>query len=131
MVLFVFMCMIFLHIVDDFYFQPGILSNLKQKDWWESQPLYCNKYKDDYLAAIFIHGLSWSFMTILPCALYQYFTSSSISIFIFITWIINAFFHAAMDDLKANEHSVNLIEDQFFHLVQILWAFYFLVYQGI
>ena len=39
---------------------------------------------------------------------------SFISIFLF-----NMIFHAVVDDMKANRHEINLIQDQILHLIQI------------
>ena len=61
---FILMCMVFMHIVDDFYLQ-GILANMKQKSWWEKNAPQ-EMYKNDYLMALIIHGYSWSFMIHLP-----------------------------------------------------------------
>ena len=61
---FVFIMMIFCHIIDDFYLQ-GILAKLKQKNWWkENAP--DSLYKNDYMAALIIHSLSWSIMITIP-----------------------------------------------------------------
>ena len=54
--------MILLHIIDDFVFQPICLSKLKQKQYWidacEKQKLDYEKYQNDYITALLIHGLS-------------------------------------------------------------------------
>ena len=47
--LFVIACMIFCHIVDDYYLQ-GILASMKQRKWWEEH--YPQKsYNYDYIMA--------------------------------------------------------------------------------
>ena len=56
--------MIFCHIVDDYYLQ-GWLASAKQKSWWEKNAPE-KLYKYDYLAALFMHSFSWSFMIMLP-----------------------------------------------------------------
>lgn len=115
--------MIFLHIVDDFYLQ-GVLAQMKQKKWWQKQTKD-SRYKWDYLAALIIHGLSWSFMVHLPFAWmmailgkFQYATEYTVSL------LIHAGVHALIDHAKANAHVINLCEDQAFHADQILiiWA---------
>ena len=75
MILMLFFMMLFCHVVDDFYLQPGMLSTLKQKKFWEKE---CKKenlnfdfYKNDYKAALFIHGFSWSFMILFPLIVYS------------------------------------------------------------
>lgn len=127
---FVLFAMIFMHIVDDYYLQvPGILANMKQKDWWPKQfpPNTMPKmYKNDYKAALIVHAFSWSFMIHLP-AIICYFAFSLHTIF-FATWVVlligQALIHAVVDDGKANMHIINLCQDQTIHLCQILlsWA---------
>ncbi len=45
--LFILLCMIFFHILDDFHLQ-GWLANAKQKQWWKDNAPD-NMYKYDYL----------------------------------------------------------------------------------
>lgn len=125
MKLFILLCMIFLHIIDDYYLQ-GILGNLKQKSWWESN--YPDKlYKHDYLMALFMHSFSWSFMIMLPI---------TIGVILFggtwypLLYIFNIVIHFYIDDLKANKRKINLIQDQCIHLIQIIitWIFVFYIY---
>jgi hypothetical protein len=42
------------------------------------------------------------------------------------TFIYNWLIHAYVDNLKANNHKINLIQDQSIHLVQIIitWALF-------
>jgi hypothetical protein len=72
-----------------------------------------------------MHGLSWSFMIMLPIAIAKGF---NVDINFFLMFIINAVFHAAVDDLKANKYRINLWTDQLTHLTQIAvtLAFYLL-----
>ena len=67
-----------------------------------------------------MHGLSWSFMIMLPIAVAINF---NVDINFFLMFIINAVFHAAIDDLKANKYRINLLTDQFTHIGQILVTF--------
>lgn len=113
-ILFVVLLMIFLHIVDDYYLQ-GILANLKQKIWWEHNvpdPLY----KYDWIMALIMHGISWSFSIMFPIALYNGF---DIGIPFLLVFVINTIVHAAIDNLKANRLKINLIVDQSAHIIQI------------
>lgn len=108
--------MIFLHIVDDYYLQ-GWLASAKQKKWWkENSPN--EMYKHDYLMALFMHGFSWSFMIMLPSMIFGRFNIG--------TFVINLVVHAYIDNLKANKHEINLIQDQVFHLTQIISTWYIL-----
>ena len=117
MKLFILFTMVFAHIVDDYYLQ-GILAKMKQKKWWEENAPD-KMYRYDYIVALITHAFSWSFMITLPTLL----ISDNYSIMcIFI--IINTILHAYIDNEKANTHSINLILDQFFHMIQIfcLWV---------
>ena len=108
--------MIFLHLLADYNFQ-GILADLKQKEWWRKnapQPLY----KKDYKVALLTHGFMWSFIMLLPLLIMaqtpvQWFA-------LVLLYIVNTLLHAGIDDLKANEHCINLMEDQILHLVQVV-----------
>ena len=116
----VYLCMLFLHIVDDFYLQ-GILAQLKQKKWWkENYP--DDLYESDYAIALIIHGFSWSFMIHLPILVYSIITHSILSCDIYF-WsiVINCIFHAIIDNLKANanHYKISLTTDQYLHLIQI------------
>lgn len=112
---FVFIAMIFCHIVDDYYLQ-GILANLKQKSWWEKQENYNDYYKFDYIVGLLMHSLSWAFMIMLPIALYLHF---QIDWVFSLTFAINAIIHCIIDDFKANKKTINLVLDQSAHIVQI------------
>lgn len=112
---FVLAAMIFLHIIDDYVLQASCLCNLKQKSWWK-QNAPEKLYENDYLWALIMHGFSWAFMIMLPIAVVKGF---NVDINFFIMLIVNAAFHAGIDDLKANKYRINLWIDQFAHLVQI------------
>ena len=111
--------MIFLHIVDDFYLQPGMLSKLKCRSFWaENAP--DKKYEYDYAVALLIHSFSWSFMMMLPIFFLEGFVLNPILICVF---IINIFLHFYVDNEKANEYTINLVTDQLIHLAQIIVTF--------
>ena len=104
--------MIFLHVIDDFCLQ-GIMASMKQKSWWQKDPVGSQpKYKNDYIAALFAHSFSWSFMIMLPVMLWGQWEWPIL--------LANMFTHAAIDDAKANKMQINLIQDQTCHLIQIL-----------
>lgn len=116
MKVFILFAMIFCHIVDDYYLQ-GILASMKQRKWWkENAP--DELYKHDYIIALIMHAFSWSFMISIPLLFVskQYLT---ISTFI----VVNTALHAYVDNLKANKHCINLMQDQLCHIAQIfaLW----------
>ena len=116
---YVFLIMILLHIIDDFVLQPICLSKLKQKSFWEPYVKDDEKYKFDYKVALVIHALSWAIMINLPL---MFIVSNEILVFISV--IINATIHAYIDDEKANKLNITLLEDQLIHLIQIgvTWA---------
>ena len=122
MFLFIFLCMLFCHIVDDYYLQ-GVLAKMKQISWWREQtndPLYQN----DWLPALIAHGISWSFMISLPCNIYLFINRPD-SIYLFsIMFVFNAYLHCKVDNDKCNKHEINLITDQCMHLFQICVTFF-------
>lgn len=123
--------MIFCHIVDDYYLQKGLLANMKQRKWWETNapdPMY----KNDYKAALAAHGFSWAFMILLPLLVFMIIggvTGTFVFGFYVPALIYNTLMHCYIDNAKANEHSINLITDQSCHMLQIgityIW-FYFI-----
>ena len=112
--LFIILAMIFCHIVDDYYLQ-GWLASAKQKKWWEENAPQ-KLYNHDYIMALIMHSMSWSFMIMLPIAISM---SFNVSILFVIVFILNAIIHALVDNLKANKLQISLITDQLIHLSQI------------
>lgn len=117
------LCMIFAHIVDDFYLQ-GILAKMKQKQWWEENAPNA-LYKHDYIIALIIHAISWSCMIMAPAILFK--LPNVNLLMIIILFIFNVVIHANVDNQKANMHKINLIQDQLIHLGQIIWTWIGLV----
>lgn len=119
------LCMLFCHIVDDYYLQ-GWLAQAKQKKWWEKNapnPLY----KNDYIMALFEHAFSWTFMIHVPIIIYLIISGCLPDIYLFVvTFAINWLVHLITDNAKANLMKINLIQDQVIHVVQILitWLIY-------
>ena len=121
--LFVIALMIFCHIIDDYRLQ-GILASMKQRSWWEEK--YPDKlYKYDYIMALAMHSISWSFMIMLPVAAYLGFRPTNI---FFVMLAANSVIHAIVDDLKANKNKINLIIDQSVHMIQIVITAVVLLY---
>ena len=112
--LFIILSMIFCHIVDDYYLQ-GWLASAKQKKWWEENAPQ-KLYNHDYIMALIMHSMSWSFMIMLPIAISM---SYNVSMLFVIVFILNAVIHALVDNLKANKLQISLITDQLIHLLQI------------
>ena len=106
--------MIFLHIVDDYMLQ-GILAQMKQKKFWEENAPD-EKYKYDYIWALIMHSFSWTFMIMLPIAIFSQWNITEMFLGVFVA---NMIIHAVVDDLKANRKKINLAVDQGIHLIQI------------
>lgn len=109
------------HLVSDYTLQ-GWLADGKQESWWKK---VCggeipNKYKYDYIAALVCHALYWSIFVCAPFYASGHFLSAI---------ILNTGIHAIVDDLKANQKRINLIQDQAIHLIQILLTFVVLIMQ--
>jgi len=120
--LFILLAMIFLHIYDDFVSQPVILNKLKQQSWWKqnlNEKMF-QKYQYDYIAGLIIHAISWAFMMMLPIALKM---SFNVPPLFGVLFIANVVIHASIDHSKANKGQITLIEDQIFHLFQIIITF--------
>ena len=112
---FVLLWMLFNHVFDDYHLQ-GILANLKQKSWWQDNAPQ-DMYKYDYIIALLMHSISWAFLIMLPIAMSSDFSVDGLYVW---TFALNALIHALIDDLKANQHKINLVVDQGFHLLQIV-----------
>ena len=119
---FIFMLMIFCHIVDDYYLQ-GWLASAKQKKYWQDNAPD-RLYKFDYIWALLMHSFSWVFMVMLPIA---YIMNFNIPFMFVIVFISNILIHAFVDDLKANRKKINLMQDQTIHLMQICFTFMILL----
>ena len=125
MELFILLCMLFCHIIDDYYLQ-GWLASAKQKSWWEKNAPD-KLYKHDYLMALFMHSFSWTFMIMLPLTVFTIIVGGT---WYPILYIVNLVIHFIVDDLKANKKKINLVQDQFIHMIQIelTWLLYFWIY---
>lgn len=120
--------MIGLHIFADFHLQ-GILTDFKQKKWWMDNVFtdgFNHKYDKDYLAALLIHSLEWSVFVHTPVLIlaYNFRTAySSIFLVLFASILIQAAIHALIDHMKCNKLKINLIQDQFLHIIQLILIF--------
>jgi len=114
------LCMVFCHIVDDYYLQ-GILASMKQRNWWKTNAPD-DMYKHDYIVALIMHSFSWAFMIMLPIGVYLFANGMLMqnNIIMYICWILgNSVIHAVIDHLKANKKVINLVQDQSYHMIQI------------
>ncbi len=115
------------HLVDDYYLQ-GWLASAKQKSWWiknAPDPLY----EYDWVMALFCHAMSWSIMIMLPIMVYSLCSGIDLQWF-YLAIPINLGIHFTVDNLKANQHKINLIVDQLAHFIQIYvtWLIWFLIF---
>ena len=109
--------MIFCHIIADYNLQ-GWLASAKQKEWWEKNAPD-KMYKNDYKMALFMHSFAWSFMVMVPVAIYALCMKGFFCVHFF--WFLwNIGMHYFIDDQKANKKEINLVEDQLWHLLQIV-----------
>ena len=111
----VLIAMIFCHIVDDYYLQ-GWLASAKQQSWWEKNAPD-ELYKYDYIAALFMHSFSWTFMIMLTPTIYVLLVGG---IWNPVVFVANLVIHMIVDDMKANKKKINLIQDQAIHMIQIV-----------
>lgn len=114
---YVFLLMLFMHILDDFHFQ-GCLANLKQKSWWATNAPD-PKYKNDWVPALLAHCLSWSMMVMAPCVIFM-----DVPVWLVVIMLVfNVAIHFIVDNAKCNRFLIGLVEDQMFHLAQIIFTF--------
>lgn len=114
--------MIFCHIVDDYYLQ-GWLASAKQKSWWDKNSPD-KLYKHDYIAALFMHSFSWTFMMMLVPTIYIILFGGRYYPLVFVA---NLIIHMITDNLKANVKVINLWQDQLIHMIQIIGTFIVLI----
>jgi hypothetical protein len=120
--------MLFMHILDDFVLQSFSLSNLKQKSFWKDKR-YGKFYDDDYIISLIIHAFSWAFMIHIPLMVIWYLGVLTFPEYYFgISLLINTTLHAIIDNEKANNHSLNLVQDQILHIIQIVLTFMIFYY---
>ncbi len=120
--IFIFLCMVFAHIIADYNLQ-GCLAELKQKEWWRKQmneKLEDTIYKNDWAMALFMHSFAWTFCVMIPVIAIGMWKHMLVVLALI---VVNTGIHFVVDDMKANRHKINLIEDQNFHLLQILCIF--------
>ena len=113
--LFVILCMIFMHVIADYNLQ-GWLASAKQKSYWETNAPE-KLYKYDYICALIMHSISWTFMIMLPIAYYK---PWNINVLFAVVFAGNVLIHAVVDHLKANVKVINLWHDQLLHIFQIV-----------
>jgi hypothetical protein len=117
--IFIICAMLFMHVLDDYVLQAPCLCDLKQKSFWKKNAPE-EQYRKDYIVALIMHSLSWSFMIMLPIAFALNFNVGwGFAYFL----AFNTTLHAITDHLKANVKVINLWIDQSCHMVQIAGTF--------
>lgn len=121
---------IFLHVFADFNMQ-GIMAQMKSKDYWKK---YDKKYQFDYVMPLIGHAFQWAFIVNLPVTIAAIYTGAGcLEMFACMSIVFHTILHAGIDTLKANDHKTTLIQDQFYHMLQLilLWAVYCLIKETI
>ena len=119
--LLVLLIMIYLHILDDFVLQ-NCLAKLKQKDHWadivKDHPLY----KYDYIMALIAHATEWTTTVSIPIFISFFIkpVDTFLKVVFLLIYVLTIFLHAHIDDRKANLKDINLIIDQFLHVIQTI-----------
>ena len=114
--------MIFCHLIDDFVLQDKF-TFLKQRSWWKKacmeDGLNYEKYKNDYKMALFEHSLEWSIAIMLPVIFF-----CNINGWILLAAVaVNTIIHIIVDNAKANQLRLNLVQDQLIHFLQVIITF--------
>lgn len=120
--------LIAMHIFADYNLQ-GWLASAKQKEYWKKE-LHMDErrfdnsiYANDYKCALLTHCIQWAFHLMFIVLLYSYIIYNTCNIFYFLFVLVwNIYCHYIVDDKKANDLSINLIQDQLIHLLQIIFT---------
>lgn len=143
--IFILLLMLLMHYIEDFHLQ-GCMTNLKQKKWWEKEVsenlfhskyddnrhrkllLLYSRYKNDYKMGLFAHSIENALFVMLPLIIdlliseFTHHLQNTWILFIPSTLLI-LISHYLIDNKKANEMKINLIQDQLYHLGIILLIF--------
>ena len=113
--------MFFLHVLAEFNLQ-GMMEEMKRKDFWKK---YDRKYQFDYTIVLIGHSFQWAFVLHLPIIIYCIVTKE-LETYCNFSIVANTFIHAIIDTSKENDKRLNLIQDQFCHILQIIatWAIF-------
>lgn len=119
--------MLFCHCIADYTLQ-GWLAQAKCKKYWEENAPE-KKYKNDYKMALVVHSFMWAFLVVLPLLIVIIYKNCEPWVYYF--WMslvgINTIVHYQVDDLKANDKTINLCQDQILHVIQIVLSWLVIV----
>lgn len=104
--------MILCHLLADYPLQ-GWLAQSKAKNYWANGP---ESNRRDWVAALTCHAAMWGILIMIPIVI-----ASKMELGWF--WMVlpvNIVLHIFVDHMKANKQTINLIEDQTLHSVQII-----------
>ena len=103
--------MILGHILADYNLQGWLASAKQRKYWKENAPK--KMYQYDYIMALFMNSFCWTCLIMIPVLI------SERHIYFWILAFLNTVIHMYVDNEKANKETINLVEDQIIHLIQI------------
>lgn len=114
---------LFMHVIGDYVLQTPFMLNAKQKAYWEEQfkkmQIDGIKYKYDYIVILAVHSIVWSACIMLPIVIYYWLQTWQFPTCCLPVFVMNVLWHGIIDDRKANQMTINLVEDQIFHMFQI------------
>lgn len=119
--IFIFISMLYFHIIGDWLLQNKEMNTLKYSSWWKQNNGF-DLYRNDYLMVILIHSIIWSIGIFLPIIIFTVCSFDFNTIFyigIFILIIFNTIVHSFIDNIYCNKGSISLITDQLLHILQI------------
>lgn len=112
---------IFLHVIADFNMQ-GHMEEMKKKDFWKR---FDKKYQFDYVMPLIGHAFQWAFTIHIPMTVTAIITQKDcLEMYCCMAIVFHTILHAYIDTLRANDKKITLIQDQFYHMLQIIltWA---------
>jgi len=119
--IFIFICMMFMHIYD-YYSLGGMVVAFKQNKWWQEKfPKKSHRY--DYFAASVLYSFRWTFMFLLPPTAYAYSMGTSFNQYLkayLALFAANWYIHIRLDDLKNDGIIDNLKLDALMQMVPII-----------
>lgn len=115
--------MVWAHTWADYVLQHACLHELKCKSWWQEHANQ-QRYRNDYKVALLMHCIQWTGAVLAPIAAIIIFcydiNTPMIGLLFLAAFVSNTIGHYYLDDAKANRYMTNLIEDQVWHMVQVV-----------